>query len=173
MLILLQLVPAALRAQGAAEAGAPLEDFGRWQHSLSHCRIGASSAGRSGTTADTSRGRRDCGRLRVDQQLPGLLSLRFISSWGPTTPGSRELVFAGVLERRSAPMHCLEGRCQPGGPLELQVTAVAVAGFDGQGLPGGVPRAILARGHCSLASHSVRCEASATDGERWSVEAEL
>lgn len=168
-------IPAAASAQALPASKESSEDsleaFGRWQRHLSQCRI--SSSGPAAADPAAIPGSGGCGRLRLDQQLPGLLSLRFIASWGADALSSRELVFAGVLERGSASLRCQEGQCQPMGRLELQVTAVAMAGFDGRGLAGGVPRAILARGHCTLDSRRVRCEAAASDGEHWSASGEL
>lgn len=171
--LLLQLGTAAALGQGAGELGGVLEGFGRWERNLHHCRI----TGVSGSTvAPLSRGAAsdmDCGRLRLEQQLPGLLSMRFVTATGRGGYGSSTLVFAGVLERNSAPMQCLEGHCELRGPLQLQVTAVAMAGFDARGLAGGLPRAILAKGRCSLQLREVRCNAAAADGERWSAVADL
>jgi hypothetical protein len=171
-LLLLLLGPAAALGQGAADPWGALDGFGRWERNLNHCRI----TGVSGPPGDPlKRGAAsgvDCVRLRLDQQLPGLLSMRFVAISGRGGYGSSVLMFAGVLERESAPMHCLGGHCEPSGPLKLQVTAVAMAGFNARGLAGGVPRAILARGHCSLDQREVRCSATAADGERWSAAGE-
>ena len=171
--LLLQLGPAAALGQGAGEPGGPLDGFGRWERNLNHCRItGVSGQPGAPLRKGAAKGV-DCVRLRLDQQLPGLLSMRFVALSGRGGYGSSALMFAGVLERDSAPMHCLEGHCEPSGPLQLQVTAVAMAGFDARGLAGGVPRAILAKGQCSLNRREVRCRATAADGEHWSAAGDL
>jgi hypothetical protein len=160
------LTLAPLGSSTARERGPdfPEEDFGRWEHGLSRCRI-------LGLGREEARPR-PCRTLRLDQQLSGLMSVRFsgVSREGAGGGGS-ELRYVGILMKGSLPMRCREGRCEPQWPLRLAVTALAESGFDGSGLASGLPQTHLAKGDCLLAKGSVVCRAASADGPPWQAEA--
>ena len=72
---------ASARTEGAIDA------FGRWEQTLRHCRIERTPTGRPGAQAapPAAAGELRCQRLRLDQQLEGLLVVRWVS----TAAGSR------------------------------------------------------------------------------------
>ncbi len=160
---------------GGLAAGAPLngpqwvnaEAFGRWDAPLSQCRM--SSLGRP---------EQPCRRLRLEQNLEGLLSIRFVGDGQGGLLASEELTFAGVLGEGHQPMHCRsDGRCrEPLQPVQLMVGSVAWASFNSRGLVEGLPQARLARGQCRLALRMIRCEAredSASGGAIWTAEGRI
>ena len=154
------LAPA--RGQGL---GGP-EDFGRWQSRPSHCRLRQSAS-----SAGASRAARDCRSVRIDQQLPGLLSLRFSEASADGPLGSPQLTLAGVLQPGSQALNCRDGRCQPHWPLTLQVSALADRGLRARVELSQLPQARLAQGICHLDAQGVRCQAEDSDGVLWQVEA--
>ena len=160
-LTLLTLLPTPARSQ-APEDGP--EDFGRWQATPSHCLLQRSSAQASSPPP------RNCRSVRLDQLLPGLLSLRFSEA----SPGGRlnspQLTLAGVLLPGSRAMGCREGRCQPRWPLLLQVSALADRGLGPQPGLSQLPLARLAKGSCQLDSRGARCQAEDSEGLRWTVD---
>lgn len=154
-----QLVPligtlllAGLAAVAPANRPQPVsaEGFGRWETALRHCRM--SSQGQS---------ERPCRRLRLEQNLEGLLSIRFVGQGQGGLLASEELTFAGVLAEGYRPMACRpDGRClEPRQPVQLLVGSVARASFNSRGLINALPQARLARGQCRLALREIRCEA--------------
>ena len=160
---------------GALAAGAPLngrqsvnaEGFGRWEAPLSQCRM--KSPGRP---------EEPCRRLRLEQNLEGLLSIRFVRDGKGGQLASEELTFAGVLGEGHQPMHCRsDGRCrEPLQPVQLMVGSVARASFNSRGLVDALPQARLARGQCRLALRAIRCEAredGTTDGSNWTAEGRI
>ncbi len=110
----------------------------------------------------------------MEQNLQGLLSVRFLAT-GQLDPIAQEhLVFAGVLESEQTAMRCGDdGRCNPHWPARLAVATVAAARFDLRGLVMGLPRTHLARGHCQLERTQVSCQARGPEGTLWSAEASL
>lgn len=151
---------AGLLAGGASQAA----DFGRWQASPSRCQW----------QRDPSRLWFDCQGLRLEQNLEGMLSVRFLADGQREPIALEHLVFAGALAPGEVAMQCdREGSCQPRWPARLTVASVAAASFDQRGLALGVPRTRLARGHCQLERDLVRCQAWGRGGERWIAEASL
>jgi hypothetical protein len=159
------LAPAALQLRAPARAGSGLEDFGRWQTHLQQCRMAHS--GETGQR-DTAR---ECQLLRLDQQMQGLLTVRFLAMTTGSQLASSELVYAGVLESGSPPMLCRQGRCDPRWPMRVLVSAVAPSGIDSRGLAVGVPQASVARGQCLLVKRRARCQAGEPGGQRWEASA--
>jgi hypothetical protein len=160
---LLTIISTAL-SLGAAVLPASAEGYGRWQTEPQSCQLQRAP----------SRLGLPCGELRLEQNLEGLLSVRFIALGKGDLISSEHLLFAGVLEARQPPMRCRrDGRCEPQWPTSLVVATVADARFDARGLAQGLPRTHLARGRCQLERRHVRCEAVSQTGERWQGEAEL
>ena len=141
------------------------EDFGRWQGGLRRCRIVSTS--RQASPQQPS----SCRVLRLDQQMEGLLTVRFLQPAGSGAFLDRQLVFAGVLAEGSRGMQCQASRCEPRWPLRLRVSAVGQAGFGEATASLGLTRAQLASGHCQLDGRAFRCEAVGSEGERWQAEA--
>lgn len=142
------------------------QGFGRWETPLSTCRMRIQG-----------QAERRCARLRLDQTLEGVLSVRFVGEGEGGRLASEELTFAGVLPQGQKPMRCRpDGRCgDPPQPLSLRVASVAWARFNGRGLVDGLPQARLARGQCRLDRQAIRCEAR-LDGDAkssWMVQAQL
>lgn len=139
-------------------------DFGRWQVSPGSCQW----------QRGHSRLWFGCQGLRLEQNLEGQLSVRFLAGGRVDPIALEQLVFAGTLEPGQVAMHCNpEGRCQPHWPARLTVASVAVASFDRRGLAMGLPHTRLARGHCQLERGLVHCQALGVSGERWVAEAML
>ncbi|KEF41953.1 MAG: hypothetical protein ER33_08830 [Cyanobium sp. CACIAM 14] len=143
----------------------PGEDFGRWQRALQHCRILSTPSG-TGPPRQES-----CSVLRLDQQLEGLLTVRFLLPGGERPSLDRQLVFAGVLEEDSPGMRCRMSRCVPRWPLRLRVSAVGQTGYGATAAAMELTRAQLATGSCRLEAREVVCEAVGPAGERWRAEA--
>lgn len=150
---------------GAAVGQGLEEDFGRWESNLRHCRI-VFATGDAPQTPPTG-----CRLVRLDQQLAGLLTVRFLQPAGNSLLRDRQLVFTGVLAEGSTAMRCRSGRCEPRWPLQLRVSAVGEAGFDASGMTAGLTSARIAGGNCLLEDGRLRCEASAAAGRQWKVEA--
>ena len=158
-------------AMGAALAAIPptaardqnLElDFGRFSERLVRCVL---------STPSSQRNQRSCGRLRIEQNLEGVMSVRFSLSPSSERYSSEDLVFAGILSADSAPMACRgDGRCQPRFPVQLSVNAIASGLYDRRGLAATLPRARVARGLCRIEAVRASCEATERDGERWRAE---
>jgi len=166
--LVLALAPAAAVPRPAGGGGGPeraLEGVGRWERPLQRCRLerrqppGAAAAG--------------CRGLRLDQQLPGLLSLRLLGAELQRGGSPGQLVFAGVLEPGSRPLGCRQLRCRPEGPLLLQVSAMARSSIPQD--PGGsaLLQAQRAEGRCRLEGQKLSCRVRGDDGEDWEVEADL
>ena len=146
-----------------------LEDFGRWQTRPSHCLLVRT------TTRPFSRLDRRCRNVRLDQQLPGLLSLRLGEAGSDSLLPGQMLTLAGVLKPGSRAMSCQDGRCTPPWPLILQVSAVAERGFNAQPtmdqqIQGQLPQAQLAEGECRLNATGARCLVKANKDLAWQVE---
>jgi hypothetical protein len=115
-----------------------------------------------------------CVRLRLEQNMEGLLSVRLIALSGSQVFGSRSLVFAGVLAPGQKPMSCSpDGKCKPQWPIRLNVSTLATnVELDGSPAPT-LPLALLAKGTCLLEIRSLRCEASDSSGQVWKAQARL
>jgi hypothetical protein len=101
--------------------------------------------------------------VRLDQQLAGLLSIRFLpAARGRSTP-AQQLLFAGVLLPGSQPMHCKDSRCEPSWPIRVQLSALATSNVRTLGLP----QARVIQGSCSLENSRVLCTARDREGRLW------
>ena len=137
-------------------------DFGRFSERLVRCNLSIPAALPS---------LRSCSRLRIEQNLEGVLSVRFSLSGSSERYGREDLVFAGILSDNSEPMACRgDGRCQPRFPVQLSVNAIATGLYDHRGLAASLPRARVARGQCRIEAVRASCEATERDGERWRAE---
>lgn len=112
-----------------------------------------------------------CQSVRLDQLLPGLLTIRFLPALRGATQAATQLAFTGMLAASSSPLGCRDGACDLGGDLELRVSAVAISGLDSQGLPVSLPQAFLARGSCSVGARLVICQAWVAAQQSWSAQA--
>lgn len=149
---------------GIAALAVRAEGYGRWQMQTRSCQL----------RRPPSRLPLSCSDLRLEQNLEGLLSVRFIAAGQGNLTAREYLLFAGVLEPDQPAMRCSQdGRCEPQWPTSLVVASVADARFDDRGLVQGLPRTHLVRGRCALSRSEVRCEATTRSGEQWAAEAEL
>jgi hypothetical protein len=105
--------------------------------------------------------------VRLDQQLAGLLSIRFLPAAQTREAAERQLLFAGVLLRGSEPMRCRNGRCEPSWPIRVQLSALASSNARNLGLP----LARVVQGSCSLEQARVLCHARDREGRRWQATA--
>ncbi|MCP9775986.1 hypothetical protein [Cyanobium sp. WAJ14-Wanaka] len=152
----------ALNFSAVLTAAAQAGGFGRWETQLGSCQIEHRIARLGQQTVANN-----CRRMRLEQNIEGLLSARFIA------PG-RELIFVGSLGKGQKPMLCNgDGGCKPEMPIKLLVSTVAEAAFDNGGLARGIPHAQLARGECEVTNRSVNCQASNGEGESWHASASL
>ncbi len=145
--------------------------FGRWQSRASQCSVQSLLASKSSV-----RQSRTCQVVRLEQNLEGLLSVRFLADADGSGPqlGAVQVLFAGVLESGQQPMRCgPDGRCMPRWPTRVLVASVAAASFDQRGLATSVPHTLLARGRCEVMRNRVRCQAQNDAGDSWSAQAQL
>ena len=149
----------------------PAGGFGRWEIGLKGCSL---SQGQMEQPKLRGELEQDCVRLRLEQNMEGLLSVRLITPSANQLFGSRSLVFAGVLAPGQKPMRCgADGECKPQWPIRLDVSSVATnVELDGSAAPT-LPRALLAKGKCLLERHRLRCEASDSSGQLWEAQARL
>jgi hypothetical protein len=162
----LLLVPGLPWAPLGARGELSGDDFGRWERPLRRCSV-ITPSGTTGPVPPPA----SCRLLRLDQQMEGLLSVRFLQPGGDNAFLDRQLVFAGVLAEGSAPMACQRSRCEPRWPVRLRVSAVGQAGFGDGEAALGLTRAELASGQCLLDARSFRCEATGPEGRQWRVDA--
>ncbi len=152
----------AVLAGGRADARdkPPDLNFGRFSEKLVRCSI--SAPGNQHIPGA-------CGRLRIAQNLEGVMSVRF--SLNGERSSSADLVFAGMLTEASEPMACRgDGRCKPRFPVLLSVNAIASSLYNHLGLVAALPRTRVARGQCRIEAVRASCEATGTDGEHWRAE---
>ena len=135
----------------------PEEDFGRWERSARQCDIQIEEP------QDSPPERLPCSGVRLDQQLAGLLSIRFLPAAQDRDTPAHLLLFAGVLQPGSAPMRCSDSRCEPSWPIRVQLSALATSNARTLGLP----QARVVQGSCSLESTRVLCTARDREGGRW------
>ncbi len=133
--------------------------FGSWQSGTRSC-----SRNLAGSPQST------CQLVQLDQQVEGLLTVRFIAP-GAQKDSVNQLIVVGLLQPQSQPLLCQQGLCQPAGPLATVVSTVSERSFDGRGLAQGLPKVWLASGSCRFEGRSVRCEAATPDGQRWQANA--
>jgi hypothetical protein len=149
-------------------SGLALDEMGRWEGELGFCRMERRAPPGK---PEGALQRLECRRLRIDQQVPGLLSVRFLEAEPPGARPAVLLVFAGVLQAESRPMDCPQLRCRPHWPIHLEVRVLAHRGLDPGPLRSNLLAAQLGRGRCDLASRRFSCRARGADGEEWLVEA--
>ena len=133
--------------------------FGSWQSGTRSCSRNLAGFPQS-----------NCQLVQLDQQMEGLLTVRFIAP-GAQKDSLNQLIVVGLLQPNSQPLLCQQGRCQPAGPLTTVVSTVSERSFDGRGLAQGLPKAWQASGSCRFEGRNVRCEAAAPDGQRWQANA--
>ena len=144
---------------GAAQA----EGFGRWDTKLRDCTLLQGLAG-----LPLQAQRQTCQRLRLEQNMEGLLSVRLIQRSAHQRFGSQTLVFAGVLAKGQQAMRCnASGECQPRWPIRLEVATVASSLVKEQGVAPTLPTAQLARGNCLLEHRTLQCQARDQNGRFW------
>lgn len=146
------------RTTSPAQEGAQQdEDFGRWERRAQPCEMQlAEPQGRAPLLVA-------CHSVRIDQQLAGLLSIRFLPEAADTGTATEQLLFAGVLLPGSQPMRCRDSRCEPSWPIRLQVSALATSPTGTLGLP----LARVVQGNCSVEKSRVLCQARDREGRRW------
>lgn len=156
-----------------------LEGVGRWERPLRRCRLERRPPGRPTPSRpavdDGLLGpeRRGCRGVRLDQQLPGLLSLRLEGADLQRGAAPGQLVFAGLLEPGSRPLGCRQLRCRPEGPIQLQVSALARSAVPQDPAGSALLQAQRAQGRCSLLRGRLSCQVRGDDGEEWRVDADL
>jgi hypothetical protein len=133
------------------------DDFGRWERNAQQCEIQIEEQRESPPE------RLPCSGVRLDQQLAGLLSIRFLPAAQEGSAPSHQLLFAGVLRPGSQPMRCRDSRCEPSWPVRVQLSALATTNVRTLGLP----QARVVQGSCSLESTRVICTARDREGGRW------
>ncbi len=160
-------------APGSSEAVDPSrqEAVGRWELALRHCRLELRPpAPPTAPSADAAPRPLGCRALRLDQQLPGLLSLRLLGADSGAGGGAGQWVLAGVLEPGSQPLRCHQLRCRPQGPVRMLVSAVARSGLPLDPGTAAVLRSQLAQGRCVLEGSRLQCLVRGADGEEWRLE---
>ena len=151
--------PVAMASAQNAPAGIGV---GRFSEPLLRCKVSAFG---------TQRQWQNCGVLRLEQNLEGLLSVRFSLGNSSGRFGDQDLVFAGTLNPPSHPMTCRDdGRCTPRFPVQLSVNAMASGRYDRRGVAAGLPQAWLVRGQCRIEALGASCEAVDQAGTRWRAE---
>ena len=165
-----------LRAQGA------VDDFGRWEKEVRRCQLGMGPGGAvlpervvpSGRGLSPARvASLGCETVRLDQQLPGLLSVRFFSRGQGPGPSKRLLMFAGILERGSPSMACRAGSCGWSSPMRLRVSALAELGLSELGGTTSLPTTRLVQGNCQIQPQRIRCQAQMEGEGSWWAQVEL
>lgn len=141
-------------------AGVRAEGFGRWVSSTRQCDL------------QINRREQNCQAVRLDQNLAGLLTVRFLVEADGARGAAEELLFVGQLKEGQPAMRCsADGRCDPQWPTRLMVSTVADSRYDARGLIVGLPQTHLVRGSCMLERQRVRCDASSRTGDSWIAEA--
>ena len=150
-------VPRQRTASPAQDGSQQDDDFGRWERRAQSCEMQlADPQGRTPLLLA-------CRSVRIDQQLAGLLSIRFLPAAPDDGAGAQQLLFAGVLLPGSQPMRCQDSRCEPSWPVRVQVSALATSNARSLGLP----LARVVQGSCSLEKSQVLCQARDLEGRRW------
>lgn len=142
---------------GEGQGSQPEEDFGRWERSSLQCEIQLQEE--QGRPPE----RLECSRVRLDQQLAGLLSIRFLPAARSPSGRDEQLLFAGILLPGSQPMRCRNSRCEPSWPIRVQLTALATTNLRTLGLP----QARLVQGSCGIEQTRMLCTAQDREGRRW------
>lgn len=151
-----------------AESSQPEEDFGRWQRNTRQCEIQLPDPEEGETPRQPlGQGALACRSVRLDQQLAGLLSIRFLQVTTGRGNPAQQLLLAGVLLPGSQPMRCRNSRCEPTWPMRVQLSALATSNVGTLGLP----QARVVQGNCSLERSRLVCTARDHEGMRWQVKA--
>ncbi len=157
VLVLLQSLGSAVRGEG----------FGRWDSKLRDCTL---LQGRVELPLQAQQ--QTCQRLRLEQNMEGLLSVRLIQPSAHQRFGGQTLVFGGVLAEGQPTMRCdSSGECQPRWPIRLEVATVASSLVNNQGVATTLPTAQLARGSCLLERRTLQCQARDQNGHFWEAQA--
>ncbi|MEB3362467.1 MAG: hypothetical protein VKI42_10135 [Synechococcaceae cyanobacterium] len=114
-----------------------------------------------------------CEAVRLDQQLPGLLSVRFFSRGQGPGPSKRLLMFAGILEQGSPAMACRDGSCGWSSPMRSRVSVLADLGLSELGAASSLPTTRLVQGSCLLQGKRIRCQAQMEGEGSWWGQADL
>jgi hypothetical protein len=139
------------------------EGFGRWDTTLRECTLLHGLV-----ELPLQAHRQPCQRLRLEQNMEGLLSVRLIQPSAHQRFGSQNLIFGGVLAEGQQTMRCdANGECQPRWPIHLEVATVASNLINGQGVAPTLPMAQLARGRCRLERRTLQCQARDQNGQFW------
>jgi len=143
------------------------EGFGRWESKLEACVLLQGLV-----DGPLQAQRQSCGRLRLEQNLEGLLTVRLITPSGSQRFGSQNLVFGGTLAPGQRPMRCgSDGQCKPRWPMRLEVSTVATNLAPEESLAPTIPLARLAKGSCLLERQALQCQARDQDGQVWEAKA--
>ena len=143
------------------------EGFGRWDTRLRDCALVHGLV-----ELPLQAQRQSCQRLRLEQNMEGLLSVRLIQPSAQQRFGSQTLLFAGLLAEGRQSMRCkATGECQPRWPIRLEVATVASNLVNGQGVVPTLPRAQLASGSCLLERRTLHCQARDKSGRFWDATA--
>ncbi len=156
----LLLATAALAGLLAGRLTARAEGFGRWASPTRQCDL------------QINRREQNCQALRLDQNLAGLLTVRFLVEADGSRTMAEELLFVGQLQAGQPAMRCsVDGQCEPQWPTRLLVSTVADSRYDDRGLIMGLPQTHLVQGSCVLERDRVLCDASSREGGSWIAEA--
>ncbi|SBO43518.1 hypothetical protein [Cyanobium sp. NIES-981] len=145
-----------------SQAPALGKGYGRWERQTHDCdlRINQQDYG--------------CHGVRLEQNLAGMLSVRFLAEGRDPKVAAEDLLFVGELQDGQPAMACSDdGHCAPRQPTALTVSTVAGSRYDRRGLILELPRTHLARGTCTLQQGKLHCEARNPSGGRWMAEARL
>ncbi|QEY32143.1 hypothetical protein EVJ50_07810 [Synechococcus sp. RSCCF101] len=142
----------------------PTFPFGRWRTTPQRCSISAAPLGD---------GPLDCSAVQLHQQLPGQISIRFIT--GSDAEGiSHQMTFVGRLPDATAALNCSGGQCRPDDRDHLAVVSSLSHGrFDERGIPLSLPSGWPATGQCTLSGGQARCESTTFLGDLWQGSAEF
>lgn len=144
------------------------EGFGRWNTQLRDCTLLHGLV-----ELPLQAQRQTCQRLRLEQNMEGLLSVRLIQPSAQQRFGSQSLIFGGMLAEGQQTMRCKAGGdCQPRWPIRLEVATVASSLVGPQGGAPTLPVAQLAKGRCLLERRTLQCQARDQNGRFWEATAQ-
>lgn len=156
----------ALVGSGGQPLWAQAEAFGRWQQRPSHCVVEHGSAPPI-----------RCHGLQLDQRSAEVLRLS-VQAEGVARGELVQFTLVGALVDGDAPMGCRQGACSLTRALNLSLSSISTARFDGRGLARTLPETLPVRGACRIDIALVHCEAISTGqvdaaGPAWTLRAEL
>jgi hypothetical protein len=159
LLIALQAGGLTLEASSAPASG---QGYGRWESQTHHCDLRINQKARG------------CHAVRLEQNLAGVLTVRFLADGQGSAVTAEDLLFVGQIKQGQPAMACSDdGRCKPRLPTALTVSTVAGSRYDDRGLILELPRTHLARGTCTLQKARLHCEARNPTGGSWMAEARM